>query len=168
MTKRPNPLDKYARFVNPGVVQWIGVRPKRKLPLQSLETVDAVAEYGLAGDHRMIKTPGSGRQVTFISQEFIDQIQHFTGYEVIDPATLRRNIVVSSLNLNCLRRQRFRVGSALFEATQLCHPCARMEEALGEGGVAAMIGHGGICARILESGVIKLGDAITVIDSTES
>ena len=58
MTKRPNPLDKYARFVNTGVVQWIGVRPKRKLPLQSLETVDAVAEYGLAGDHRMIKTPG--------------------------------------------------------------------------------------------------------------
>ena len=76
--------------------------------------------------------------------------------------------MVSGLNLNCLRRQRFRVGSALFEATQLCHPCARMEEALGEGGVAAMIGHGGICARILESGVIKLGDAITVIDSTES
>ncbi|NDB03760.1 MAG: sulfurase, partial [Flavobacteriaceae bacterium] len=53
-------------------------------------------------------------------------------------------------------------GAALFEATQLCHPCARMEEALGKGGVAAMIGHGGLCARILEEGLIRIGDPITI------
>ena len=167
MIKRPKPLDRYARYMGSGVVQWIGVRPMRREPLQAVEAVSAVAEYGLSGDHRMGKTPGSGRQVTLISAEFITQIEHFTGHDSIDPALLRRNIVVSGINLNCLRRQQFRVGTALFEATQLCHPCARMEEVLGVGGVAAMIGHGGLCARILEDGDIRLGDAVTVVDVTK-
>ena len=165
-TKRVNPLDHYARDLPPGKVTWIGLRPKRREPLNAVDSVLAVSGHGLEGDHRMTKTPGSGRQVTLISQEFIEQISGFTGITPIDPAILRRNIVIAGINLNALRRQRFRVGEALFEATQLCHPCARMEEALGKGGVAAMIGHGGLCARILEDGVIRLGDAVVpAIDS---
>ena len=157
--KRANPLDRYASQVAPGVVSWIGVRPKRRESLVSVDTVQAVATMGLEGDHRMSKTPGSGRQVTLISAEFIAQIEHFLGRDNINPADLRRNIVVSGINLNCLRRQRFWVGGALLEA--------RMEEVLGVGGVAAMIGHGGLCARILESGVISVGDAITVVSGEE-
>jgi MOSC domain-containing protein YiiM len=48
----------------------------------------------------------------------------------------------------------------LFEATQLCHPCSRMEQELGPGGVVAMLGYGGLCARIIESGAIALGDRV--------
>jgi MOSC domain-containing protein YiiM len=70
---------------------------------------------------------------------------------------LRRNIVVSGLNLNALRRQRFWVGEALLEATQLCHPCARMESELGPGGVIAMFGYGGLCAKVVQSGAIDCG-----------
>ena len=165
--KRPNPLDRYSADLLEGSVQWIGVRPARKADLNSVTAVEAVAGLGLTGDHRMTKTPGSGRQVTLISQEFIDQIEHFTGHDKIEPGTLRRNIVVSGVNLNALRRQRFYVGDALFEATQLCHPCARMEAALGKGGVAAMIGHGGLCARIIEGGDIRIGDSVRVDNSAE-
>jgi len=161
--KRPNPLDRYAADLPEGRVQWIGVRPARKADLNSVNGVEAVAGLGLKGDHRMTKTPGSGRQVTLISQEFIEQIEHFTGHASIAPGTLRRNIVVTGINLNALRRQRFYVGDALLEATQLCHPCARMEAALGKGGVAAMIGHGGLCARILEGGDIRVGDGVRVV-----
>ena len=35
MTKRPNPLDRYALDIAPGELTWIGVRPKRREPLQS-------------------------------------------------------------------------------------------------------------------------------------
>lgn len=163
MTKRTNPLDRYARDIAPGTVRWIGLRPLRREPLISVESVEAVAELGLEGDHRMKKTPGSGRQVTLISREFIGQIAQHMGLENIEPAILRRNIVVEGLNLNALRRQRFRVGNALLEATQLCHPCARMEQALGPGGVAAMLGYGGLCARIIEGGLIRVGDAVSVV-----
>jgi MOSC domain-containing protein YiiM len=139
------------------------VRPARKAEPSVLDQVEAIEALGLAGDHRVEKTPGSARQVTLISREFIAQIAHFLGRESIDPALLRRNLVVSGINLNALRRQRFVIGDALFEATALCHPCARMEEALGQGGVAAMIGHGGLCARILHSGVIRVGDTLQTV-----
>ena len=168
MTKRVNPLDRYAADIKPGELTWIGVRPRRREPLQSIRSTKAVATLGLEGDHRMGKTPGSGRQVTIISEEFIAQIEHHLNQTGIDPGTLRRNLVVKGLNLNALRRQRFRIGGALFEATQLCHPCARMEENLGKGGVAAMLGYGGLCAKILESGDIAIGDSISVVTEDAS
>ena len=162
MTKRSNPLDKIARDLPPGTLTWIGLRSERRGQVTPVERARAVATKGLEGDHRMAKTPGSARQVTLISEEFMQQIAHFTGLSAIDPVLLRRNLVVSGINLNALRHQRFQIGDAVFEATALCHPCSRMEAALGKGGVAAMIGHGGLCAKILSTGYITVGDRLEV------
>ena len=162
IAKRGNPLDRYALDLPPGKLEWIGVRPTRREALIELDSVEAIEGLGLKGDHRVKKTPGSARQVTLISREFIEQIAHFLQRSSIPPELLRRNLVVSGINLNALRRQRFTIGEALFEATALCHPCTRMEEALGPGGVAAMIGHGGLCARILTTGTIRVGDELRV------
>jgi len=162
MAKRPNPLDRFARDLRPGQLQWIGVRPARRAPMQALQRARAVSGRGLEGDHRIDKSPGSGRQVTLISREFIGQTAHFLGIDEISPDLLRRNLVVSGINLHALRHQRFRIGDVLLEASALCHPCSRMEEALGEGGVAAMLGHGGLCCRILGGGVMVVGDAVRV------
>jgi MOSC domain-containing protein YiiM len=131
--------------------------------MTAVSATAAIASLGLEGDHRMEKTPGSARQVTLISEEFIGQIAHFLRRSSIDPGQLRRNLVVSGINLHALRYQQFFVGEAIFEATALCHPCSRMEAALGKGGVAAMIGHGGLCAKILKSGRIALGDEVRVV-----
>ena len=162
MTKRSNPLDKIARDLPPGTLTWIGLRSERRGQVTPVERAKAIATKGLEGDHRMDKTPGSARQVTLISEEFMQQIAHFTGLSTIDPVLLRRNLVVSGINLNALRHQRFQIGEAVFEATALCHPCSRMDAALGKGGVAAMIGHGGLCAKILSTGYITVGDRLEV------
>ncbi len=121
-----------------------------------MSEVQALETLGLEGDHRCDKTPGSARQVTIISEEYIQMIRHFTGLETLPPGVLRRNLVVKNINLTALRHQQFTIGDALFEATALCHPCSRMETALGKGGVAAMLGHGGLCAKILRSGTIRI------------
>ena len=83
------------------------------------------------------------------------------GRESIDPALLRRNLVVSGMNLNLLRHQILQIGEAIIVPGALCHPCLRMNENLGEGGVAAMYGYGGLCAKIVRSGTIQVGDAVT-------
>lgn len=162
MQKRPNPLDRFAQDIPPGTLAWIGLRTARRSAMTEPSDTMAIVERGLAGDHRIDKTPGSGRQVTIISAEFIAQTAHFLGRDDISPSLLRRNLVISGINLHALRHQQFTIGDALFEAGALCHPCSRMEEALGKGGVAAMLGHGGLCCRILRSGRITVGDTVQV------
>ncbi|MFK7830267.1 MAG: MOSC domain-containing protein [Congregibacter sp.] len=162
-SKRSNPLDRFARGLAPGKLEWIGLRTERRAPLIEVERVLAIAGRGLEGDHRVDKTPGSGRQVTLISTEFVEQTSHFLGGMDIHPGQLRRNLLVSGINLHALRYQRFSIGEAVFEAGALCHPCSRMETALGKGGVAAMLGHGGLCCRILQGGEIALNDALVVV-----
>jgi hypothetical protein len=93
MTKRSSPLDRFAHDLAPGTLTWIGLRTKRRAQVATVDQAKAVASQGLQGDHRMSKTPGSGRQVTLISEEFIAQIAHFTGLGNIDPTLLRRNLV---------------------------------------------------------------------------
>ncbi len=162
MSARQQLIGRYAADLPPGTLSWIGLRPSRRQPMVCVQSAVALEGLGLEGDHRCNKTPGSARQVTLISEEYIGQIAHFTGRDPLPPGLLRRNLVVRDINLSALRYQRFRIGDALFEATALCHPCARMEEALGRGGVAAMLGHGGLCARILSSGRIAVGDTLLV------
>jgi MOSC domain-containing protein YiiM len=161
--KRTNPLDRFAKDLRPGKLEWIGLRGERRKALTVVESARAVVDRGLDGDHRVEKTPGSGRQVTLISREFIAQTAHFLGRDAIDPGLLRRNLVVSGINLHALRYQRFSIGDAVFEANALCHPCSRMESALGPGGVAAMLGHGGLCCKVLRGGQIAVGDSVEVL-----
>ncbi|WP_432473100.1 MOSC domain-containing protein [Amphritea sp. HPY] len=153
-------FSRYLKDLKPGTLIWIGLRPGRKQDMVSVDSVLAIKSLGLEGDHRCAKTPGSARQVTIISEEFIDLIARYSGHATIDPALLRRNLVVRGVNLNALRHQCFQIGGALFEATALCHPCSRMDRALGQGGAAAMLGYGGLCARILQSGTISVGDKL--------
>ncbi len=131
-----------------------------------LEVDSAVAlqDLGLEGDHRCDKTAGSSRQLTIISTEYIQQIEHFCDRHAIAPGLLRRNLVVSGINLGALRHQQLAVGEAVLETTALCHPCSRMEAALGPGGFAAMLGHGGLCAKIVKGGRIAIGDAVSRIE----
>ena len=151
-----------SRFTKPGVVQWIGIRPERGAALHPVDMAEAIAEKGLAGDH--YKSKGGKRQVTMIQAEHIEAVASMVGLEAIDPSLLRRNIVVSGINLLAFKDKQFKVGNVILEYTGACHPCSRMEENLGDGGYNAMRGHGGITARIIEGGEIALGDAVSPID----
>ncbi|WP_248306870.1 MOSC domain-containing protein [Bosea sp. AAP35] len=116
-------------------------------------------EQGLIGDHYSSRT-GGARHVTLIQAEHLSAIAAHLGLDAIAPEQLRRNIVVSGINLAALKGRRFTLGDALLEATGECHPCSRMEEILGEGGYNAVRGHGGITARVVASGMIRIGDQV--------
>lgn len=101
--------------------------------------------------------------MTLIQDEHLTAVAGLLGVAAIDPGQTRRNIVVRGINLLALHNCRFRIGTALLEGTGYCQPCSRMETNLGPGGYNAMRGHGGITARILEDGVISLGDPVLFV-----
>lgn len=149
-----------SRFPREGRVVFIGVRPARRASVEALERVDVTAT-GLAGD-RYAGRDGK-RAVTLVQHEHLRVIEQLAGVETLDPALLRRNLAVAGINLLALRDRRFRIGTALLEGTGPCAPCSRMEELFGPGGYNALRGHGGITARIIESGRIALGDSVEVL-----
>lgn len=149
------------RFPRAGRVEWIGLRAWRG-EVRSAQQAEALAECGLAGDHRMVRGAiGGKRQVTLIQHEHLAAMASLTGHDRIDPASLRRNILVSRINLAALKDREFRVGQALLRYTGPCHPCSRMETVLGPGGYNAMRGHGGITAAVIRGGLIRVGDPVT-------
>ncbi|GAB2781211.1 MOSC domain-containing protein [Rhabdobacter roseus] len=150
-------------YAQPGEVTWIGVRPASRQPVQTRTETYARVGTGLDGDRYRGK-PESKRQVTLIQEEHLRAVASYLGQAAIDPALVRRNIVVRGINLLSLKDKTFRIGEAVLEYTGECHPCSRMEEVLGPGGYNAMRQHGGITARVVLEGEIHLGNAVEVVE----
>lgn len=142
-----------------GRLEAILIRPVRRATPVRVACVTALPGRGLAGDHRAVRVADSARQVTLIQAEHLPVITALSGSDAT-PERLRRNLVVSGINLLALKSRRFRIGGAVFGGAGLCHPCSRMEEALGPGGYNAVRGHGGILARVLEEGELTVGDTL--------
>ena len=155
-------MDQLKRnFVQSGRLEWIGLRPARGLPMKQVMQANAIAGSGLEGD-RTAGYSGSKRQVTLIQSEYLAVVQSFLPAVDVTPANLRRNLVISGINLNALVKQIIVVGGVQLEITGLCHPCKKLEERLGHGVFNALRGHGGLTARILSSGPIRVGDALEI------
>jgi MOSC domain-containing protein YiiM len=145
-----------------GTINWIGIRPEKRAPLIEKEEVVAVVDEGLEGDH--FHKTGGNRQVTLIQAEHLNAVANMMNQEDVDPGLTRRNILVSGVNLLAFKDQTFQLGKeVVLEMTGICHPCSRMEENLGDGGYAAMRGHGGITAKVIRGGMIRKGDAVKIV-----
>jgi MOSC domain-containing protein YiiM len=152
--------DLFDTLPQVGKLQWIGLRPERKAPMLAPTSVEAIAGIGLAGDRYSSKN--GKRQVTLIQGEHVLAIASLLCRDAVTPELLRRNLVVTGINLLALKGKQFRIGNTLLEYTGLCHPCSAMEATFGAGGYNAVRGHGGITARVIESGTMALGDAVEV------
>ncbi len=125
-----------------------------------MDTVKVLSK-GLQGDHYAGRS--GNRSVTLIQAEHINAIASLLHKNKIDPAELRRNIVISGINLLALKDREFKIGAAVLKMTGLCHPCSRMEEILGDGGYNAVRGHGRINACVITPCTIRQGDKVEIV-----
>jgi MOSC domain-containing protein YiiM len=157
MSKEPLVKELLNTIPQVGTVEFISIRPERRAIPVAVDEVLAGAK-GLEGDH-FNSSYSDKRAVTLIQFEHLEAVAGILQKD-IDPLLTRRNIVVSGINLLSLKNMKFRIGEAILEGTGECHPCSRMEENFGPGGYNAMRGHGGLTARVIKDGKIRVGDSV--------
>jgi MOSC domain-containing protein YiiM len=157
---RPEPRSS----LNRGVVEGIYVAREGSAAMERVEEARTIEGCGIEGDRYCegtgFWTPyGDVCEVTLISSEDLDDIERDLGISVKN-GEHRRNIVTRGIDLKNLRRKRFRVGEAILEYDRLRPPCRHVQDLSEPGMRGALRGRGGLCARVVEGGMIRTHDAI--------
>lgn len=152
-----------------GIVVSLHIAPVGAAPMQSVRSVNAVADRGLEDDRYFSQSgtysndPGTGRHVTLIEIEAIEGLKREYGV-ALEAALSRRNIVTRGVALNHLVEKSFRVGAAVLRGMRLCEPCSHMEKLTVKGAMRGLIHRGGLRAEIVSGGAIRIGDQILVVE----
>jgi len=134
------------------------VSHRHRLPMKAAEEAHAVADRGLEGCAH--GRPGSFRQVLLMDMETLEALG-------LAPGMVKENVTTRGLRLQGLRTgQRLRVGEALLEVTIPCEPCGRMDD-IRRGLQQELRGRRGMLCRVVESGLIRRGDPIAVVDDRQ-
>ena len=146
-------------YISPGH-NFFGHHGLRAGEHQMLEVdeVKCVAGRGLAGDRFFDYKPDYKGQATFFSMDVHERLQKKFG-KIYSPASYRRNILISGVDLNELIGEEFEVGGVRFCGTTEAAPCYWMEQAVAPGAEEALKGSGGLRVKILSDGVLQRSPA---------
>lgn len=139
-------------------VTAIHIAPGSRLPAKAVEAVVAEAGKGLVGDRHH---GARNRQVTLQSRTGLDAAAAELGRPVEDRAT-RRNITVDAGEIPSTPGTRLRIGEAELEVVRVAAPCRLLDDWIGPGAMTALRGRAGSALRVLRSGTIRVGDAVTI------
>ena len=152
-----------------GTISAIYLAPAAGAALTVVPQVRAMPGHGLEGDRYFLgvgsysRWPGTGREVSLIEAEVIEALRRDHGLDLGDGRS-RRNVVTSGIPLLGLIGRHFRIGTAVFRGERPCEPCAYLERRIGPGLLEALKGKGGLRAKVVEEGVLRVGDAIEAIE----
>jgi MOSC domain-containing protein YiiM len=154
-------------FISPGH-NYVGRHGKEAARHATIEVrrAECVSGQGIVGDRFFGHQEGYKGQITFFSAEGFDRLCVALRLAGASPDALRRNVVVSGVDLNALIGRRFFVGGTMFEGVEECRPCYWMDQALGPGAEEFLKGRGGLRARVLTDGFLEAGAAALILDET--
>jgi MOSC domain-containing protein YiiM len=133
--------------------------------MRRVDQIAAVPGVGLQGDRYAVgagqwsATPGTGRNLTLIEAEALDDLERDHGLRLAPGAT-RRNVTTRGVRLNELVGARFWVGDVLCEGVRLCEPCTYLQELTGKAILEPLVHRAGLRASVISSGVMRVGDVV--------
>ena len=154
-----------------GTLQAIGISPAGAEAIQLVDSAEAIAGKGLAGDRYFegngshSEKPGTGREVTLIAQEDLDAAASEHNLPVTHEES-RRNLLTAGVPLNYLLGKRFKIGDVILEGKRLCEPCNTLAKSSGYGKklLSVMVHRSGLRCDIIQGGTISTGDTIIPVE----
>ena len=125
-------------------------------PMVEVAEVQLVAGQGIVGDRFYGHKEDFIGQVTFFAEERYQLL--CAQFQVWDrpSSVFRRNFVTLGQDLNALIGVEFEIQGVRFLGMSECSPCRWMDEAFHPGAELALKNHGGLRAKILNDGVLRV------------
>ena len=122
--------------------------------MKLVRSATLIEGLGIDGDKHA--SAESKRQVLLADKEALDAVG-------VLPGTIKENVTVEGVDVMQLPAgSRVRLGrSAVLEITAVCDPCFRMDE-IRDGLKQQLEGRRGMVSRVVQGGIISVGDPITV------
>ena len=130
--------------------------PAGEHEIVEVDEIHCVAGHGIEKDRYFSHKDDFKGQITFFADEVYQELRaHFAGHEVA-PSAFRRNVITRGMELNELIGQEFEIQGVRFFGTEECRPCYWMDQAFTAGAEEAMRGRGGLRARIVTDGTLRV------------
>jgi MOSC domain-containing protein YiiM len=138
--------------------------PKSGAPMEQQGSVIVMPGEGIVGDRYALHT-GTWSNPKWPDQQltlFASEVAEAIGIEAYQA---RRNLVTRGIELSGLVGIRFRIGEALIAGVRACDPCRYIQQLNAHPGLTKALGgfNGGLRARVIEGGKIRLGDTIEIV-----
>lgn len=138
-------------------------KPRGRHPIYAKDEIECVAGRGVVGDRYFDYRPDFKGQITFFDWDVLCQMREKYRNVGFTSSSIRRNVIIEGVDLNSLVGCKFEIQGVRFNGSQHCAPCYWMDEAVGSGAEKFMTERGGLRARILSSGTLKIGSASLIL-----
>lgn len=132
-------------------------QPPGEHPMLPQDEVTCLEGRGIAGDRFLDFKDDYKGQITFFAREVYDDLCARFGVRDRGPEVFRRNVITVGADLASLCGREFEIQGVRFLGTGECAPCHWMNTAFHPGAEDALIGRGGLRAKILSDGVLRVG-----------
>lgn len=126
--------------------------------MKRVSEANAIEQRGFDGDRHAKRKSGGKRQLLLVDGQSYAELG-------LEPGQLKENVIVEGLALEALPAgQRLKLGAeTVIELTGPCVPCWKLDK-IRDGLLSASWGKRGQLAKILQGGVIREGDQVTLLD----
>tara|TARA_B100000965_G_scaffold251786_1_gene211823 strand:- start:772 stop:1215 length:444 start_codon:yes stop_codon:yes gene_type:complete len=141
----------------------IGITKIKHNPIEKVTSIEVLQGKGIKGDRTLSEKNDSERQLTLIESENIDYYneKYNLNFSYVD---FRRNLITKNIKLNELVGKNFVIGKIKVKGIDLCRPCKELEKKLGaKNYLKEFLRRGGLVCEILNSGIISVGDEISIL-----